>query len=216
MPNYQPKVYRKHGATELTIDAGGRLNAASGSVVFPTNLQRGFIPLLLTDARALSSAENTLGIVVSATAAATVALPSAGGLLHAFSTPRLEMISTVSNQNMVLNWTSGVVTQINWTLPAPPDYDGATGISMHIVAEKASGGATDNKFDMRAWGIGTTDLGSTQSATLTSTPTEYSVDISSAIGAHPTAWNFGLAPIAHTNFTNTVHAAWVEYPKRSS
>lgn len=213
MPNYQPKVYRKHGATEYTIDAGGRLNAASGSIVFPANLQRGHINLDIFSARALASAENIIGASVSATGGN---LGNAiGGLLNANSTPTLSMLTTVSNQQPVLTWASGVVTQINWALSAPRDFNSATALTMHIIAHKASGGATDNKFDFRAWSGTSTDLGSTQSATLTSTPTAYSVNVT-GMGGYPAAWTFGLAPIAHTNFANIVQRAWIEYDKRSS
>ena len=47
---YQPKVYRKQGATafviasggSLEIEAGGSLNLASGAITLPPNLKRGF------------------------------------------------------------------------------------------------------------------------------------------------------------------------------
>jgi hypothetical protein len=210
---YQAKVYRTQGATAFVVDAGGTLNAASGKITLPGNLRRGYWPLDLFSARALSSAENFLGASVSATGGN---LGNAiGGLLNVNSTPTLTMEGTASNQTAVLTWASGVVTQINFSpIGTPPDFNSATAVTFHALAERASDNASNNTIDFRAWSPGTTDLGTT-GATLTSAFTEISAAISGLDG-HPGVWNFGLAPGTHTNNAVRLRAAWIEWDRASS
>jgi len=216
MAGEQTAVYRKQGATELVIDNGGYLNAASGSISLPTNLRRGFYNFDLHSARALSSAENYLGASVSATGGN---LGNAiGGLLNANSTPSLTNLSTAGRM-AVLTWASGNNTEIALgQLGVPPDLNTATGITIHALAERASDNASDNTLDFRFWsGTGTTEMGTT-GATLTTAFTEISISVGATAiaGGHPGVWNFGLAPTAHNNNAVRVAAAWVEWDRRTS
>lgn len=214
--SYQAKVYRTQGASALVIDAGGSLNAASGSLTLPTNLRRGMIPLNLFTARSLSSGEAFNSFNVSATGAA---LPtgSVGGLLGAGTIPALAMNSTV-NQAAYLNWASGQNQAIAFTpIAIPPDFDASGALTIHAFGERASDNASDNKIDFRFWnGSQTTDAGSS-GATMTTAPAEYSVTITTGhLSAHPGYWNVQIAPTAHNNNAVRVYNAWIEYQRTSS
>lgn len=213
--SYQAKVGRKQGATEIFIDAGGRLNAASGSVVLPPSLKRGYIPLDIFSGRILSSGENYFSFNVSATG--NVVPASGGGMLHAGSVPSLTMNSSV-NKAAVLTWASGQVQVVAFPpIPIPMDFSSAGGLTLHAIAERASDNASDNVLDFRFWNGSNASNKGTTGSTLTSTPAEYSAAVSSAeAGGHPGYWNIHLVPGTHTNNAVRVFSAWAEYDKATS
>lgn len=207
-------VYRKQGATELTIDSGGLLNAASGKINLPPNLRRGFIPLDLLSARILSSGEAFFNFQVSAT---MVEPASGGGLLTAGSIPNLAMFTTAA-QAAFINWASGQAQAVRFSpVPIPPDWDSATAFTIHAMAERTSDNASNNVIDMRLWNsTNATEMGTT-GATLTTTPGEISVSVGSTAGAaHPGFLNISFVPGTHTNNAVRVFGAWVEYNRLTS
>jgi hypothetical protein len=209
-------VYRKQGATEMVIDTGGTLNAASGKVNLPPNLKRGFVPLNLFGARALASGETYNSFQVSATGAA---LPtgSVGGLLAAGTVPFLGAFSTAAKA-AVVQWASGSVQAIAFPpIPVPPDFSSAGGLSIHAIAERTSDNASDNVLDFRFWANTNASNKGTTGATMTTTPAEYSAAVSSAeAGAHPGSWNVHIVPGTHTNNAVRLFNAWIEYTRVTS
>lgn len=220
---YIPKVGREQGASTfyvasggtIRVDPGGMINAASGSITLPPNLKRGYVPLDIFAARALSSGEVFFGASVSATGGN---LGNAiGGLLNANSTPTLTMFSTAARAPH-LTWASGDVTAIAFPpVPIPPDFSSAGGLSIHAVAERSSDNASNNVLDFRFWAnTNATEQGTTGS-TMTTAPAEYSVVVSSAeAGAHPGVWNFQIVPGTHTNNSVKVYSAWAEWDRKTS
>lgn len=235
-PTYQPKVYRQQGATAFVVASGGTLsiepggnfalageflaaagstmNLASGALRLPTNLRRGYIPLSMFAARSLSSAETIGGVTVTASTPLSQAI---GGLLHAGSTPTLTMNSS-DNHAAILTWASGVVTAVAFPpLPIPPDFSSAGGLSIHAIAERTSDAASNNVLDFRFWANENTSNKGTTGSTMTSTPAEYSITVSSAeVGAHPGTWNITIVPGTHTNNAVRMWNSWVEYDRRTS
>lgn len=220
---YQPKVYRKQGATAfviasggaLEVEPGGSINLASGALTLPPNLKRGYIPLDIFSARSLSSGEVFFGASVSATGGN---LGNAiGGLLNLNSAPTLTMVSTAVRAPQ-LTWASGDVTAIAFPpLAIPPDFSSAAGLSIHAIAERTTDNASNNVLDFRFWANANATEQGTTGSTMTSTPAEYSALVSSAeSGAHPGTWNIQIVPGTHTNNAVRVFSAWVEYDRRTS
>ena len=221
---YQPKVYREQGASALVIasggtlrvEAGGTLNLASGTLSLPTNLRRGFVPLDIFAVRTLASGETFQSFNVSASGAA---LPtgSVGGLIGAGTIPALAMFSTAAMAPHAL-WASGEQAAIAFPpVPIPPDFSSAGGLTIHAIAERSSDGASNNVLDFRFWAnVNATEQGTTGS-TMTTTPAEYSITVSSAeAGAHPGVWNIQIVPGTHTNNKVRLFSAWAEYDRASS
>jgi hypothetical protein len=222
-PTYQPKVHRRQGGNTLVVasggvidvEPGGSINFSSGSLTLPPNLKRGFIPLDILAARAQSSSGEMLGASVSATGGNLV--NAIGGLLNLNSTPILNFNSSL-NRSPTLTWASGVVTPITFPpIPIPPDFSSAGGLSIHAMAERASDNASNNVLDFRFWANQNTSEKGTTGTTMTTTPAEYSITVSSAeVGSHPGTWAVGLVPGTHTNNAVFVFGAWIEYERATS
>lgn len=219
----QARIYRKQGATgfvvasggEITVEAGGEINASAGMLTLPPNLKRGFLSLDILSARSLASGENY--ITANVTVTGTNLGASIGGILHAGSVPTLTVNSTDA-RGAVLTWASGQTPVIAFPpVPIPPDFSSAGGLTYHALAERTSDNASNNVLDFRVWaGQTATNVGTT-GTTMTTTPAEYSITVASgSVGAHPGVWNFHLVPGTHTNNAVRVFAAWVEYDKRTS
>lgn len=220
---YQAKVGREQGASAffvasggtIRVDPGGHINVASGSITLPANLKRGYIPLDIFAARALSSAEAFLGASVSATGGNLA--NAIGGLLNANSTPTLTMFSTAAMAPQ-LTWASGVGTAIAFPpVPIPPDFSSAGGLTIHAIAERASDNASNNVLDFRFWANQNATEQGTTGTTISSTPGEHSITVAaSEAGGHPGVWSFQLVPGTHTNNAVKVYSAWAEYDRRTS
>lgn len=224
-PTYegQARVYRKQGATAMVIASGGTLevqpggtiNLSSGSITMPTNLAVGYRPLDIFAARVLTSAEQFIGVNFSGSGISLGS--SVGGLLNAGSVPTLTMNSSL-NQAAVLTWASGQTAAIAFPpIGIPPDFSSAGGLEVHLHGSRTSDGASNNAFDVRFWANANTSNKGSSCTTLTTSPTEKFVAISSAeVGAHPGYWNIGIQPGTHTNNAVKLWSAWLEYTKRTS
>lgn len=223
MAGEQAKVGREQGASTffvasggtIRVDPGGHINVASGSITLPANLKRGYVPLDILAARAQTSSGEMIGASVSATGGN---LGNAiGGLLNLNSTPVLNFNSSL-NRAPMLSWASAVVTPITFPpVPIPPDFSSAGGLTIHAIAERASDSASGDPLDFRFWANqNATEQGSTGTS-MTSTPSEHFVTISSAeAGAHPGLWTVGIVPTVHGGNAVRLYGAWIEYDKRTS
>lgn len=210
---YNAKVYRKQGATEMVVDAGGLLNISSGAVSLPTNLAKGFHVFDLLAARELSSGENFMDSSADSTGAANIAQ---GGLLHAGGEPALGMFSSGAHAHRI-RWASGQADAVRLpTFVKPPDFDSSTPVTIHLLAESGSVSG-DAGIDIRVWNdLNTTECGTT-CASFTSAMAEYSISVgASHLSAHPGFLNVTLVPGAHQNDAVDVYAAWLEYGRKTS
>ena len=221
---YQTKVGREQGGSTffvasggfIRVDPGGNINAASGSITLPPNLKRGDVPLDIFAVRTLASGETFQSFNVSASGAA---LPtgSLGGLIGAGTVPNLAMLSTAA-QAPHISWASGQTAVVAFPpVPIPPDFSSAGGLTIHAIAERASDNASNNVLDFRFFANQTATNKGTTGTTMTSTPAEYSITVSSAeSGAHPGVWNFQILPGTHTNNAVRLFSAWAEYSRVTS
>lgn len=213
--SYQANVYRKQGATEMTIDSGGLLNITSGAVALPANLKTGFIPLDLFAARFIASGETINGVTVTASTPLANAI---GGLLHGGSTPILKAFSSGTSGMLCLEWASGDMSEIRWSpMPIPPDFDSSSPLYVCWTGNRGSESASNNTFRVQFFNsTNTTNVGTT-GATMTTQPTEQRICVSATgLTAHPGFWNVGLKPITHTHNPNRIFAAGIEYTRRTS
>lgn len=216
--SYQPKVYRKRGGSEIvvasggavTLESGGALNVASGGVVtvasggsliLPTALRKGIIPLGLSVAREIGSNDyiNTAG---------------AGGILTKDTTPILERVNGATDKKTRLRWAAANVDEIAWDLHYPPDLDDTAPLIIYIRA--AMGGASDTPLIALSFfeGLGDTNAGGNTAAVTGTVIATYSVTILAAdVGAVPNGASIGLVPAAHGTDTFNLYGAWVEYQK---
>jgi len=152
----QAKVYSKQGSTELTIDAGGYLNAASGKVTMPGVLGKGYIDLPLAAALEAASADSI-------------------NALTSGTNPSISRINAGTDPKGQIYWSSNA-DKVQWDIMLPHDLSTAGGMILNLYGE-ASG--TANTWGVGIFfGVGDADAGTT--GPLTSTPANCSIAISSA------------------------------------
>src|SRR3990167_8311257 len=132
----QSRVYRRQGATEITVASGGRvvveaggvLDASAGAVTLPCSQMQGRIDLgpYIFAARQLASAETLTtasGSVVNPDGAAAVALVS------------------TADQSLHLNFASAVVAGIKLPpIAVPTDLSTAGGMTIGLFGESIGAG----------------------------------------------------------------------------
>lgn len=222
--SYQPKVYRQQGATAIVVasggtilvEPGGHIDASTGRITLPAGQRRGLVQLDIFSARTLSSGEAFNSFNVSATGAA---LPtgSVGGLIGAGTVPFLAMNTTL-NQAAHVQWVSGQTGALAFTpMAVPQDFNSSAALTIHAIAERTSDNASNNVLNFRFWAGSQTTNGGTTGSTMTTTPAEYSISVTTAhLLAHPSYWNVQLAPGTHTNNAVRLFNAWLEYDRLSS
>lgn len=161
----------------------------------------GYIPLPLTQARALAAAD------VPGTSATLW-----GGLLHKTSVPILEG-GGLSGTPLRINFAGGGQGTIAWDVTLPPDCD--TGAPVYLKADLATvaAGTETPGFSVKTtWG-GTTVV----SDTLTQSGTARAVDSATIAAADVPAdvfsANVALIPGTHANDILYLYGAWLEYTK---
>lgn len=219
----QARVYRKQGATAqviasggtLEVQAGGVIDVSSGSIVLPANLKRGFAPLNMFSARIMASGENFFDIVVNTTGASLNA--SVGGMLHAGSVPALQTGTTAARGSLI-SWASGQQQVVAFPpVPIPPSFSSAGGLVIHAIAERASDNASNNVLDFRFWANQNATNKGTTGSTMTSSPADYSITVSSAeAGGYPGTWQVHIVPGTHTNNAVRLFNAWLEFDTKTS
>lgn len=194
----QAKVYRKQGATEMTIDSGGYLNAASGKVKMPPNLARGYANLSPLGYKATATAS---GIVTAMTSGTTALV----GLVN----------NGIATGAPAYRWSTNNGARLYfapWRIP--DDLSTADVLKVHYNAENVSGATYDCNVTVHGGGTATANLGTT--GALSSTPVERSISIASgsipASGLLAVAW----APTSGATSAVYLYAAGISYGKKTS
>ena len=182
------------GTTEL---ADANVTAAKLTATLAT----GFIPLDLTTARILATnaIQNT----------------TEGGVPDGNTTPILARVNGATDIALRLTWAATVVTEIQWSVPKPPDLDAAADVTVHLMLAKD---ANDNSSAVVAVkffdGVGDTNAGSNTAALDAAALAEYIVTVDKDdVAAAPGFFNVALVPGAHAADAVYCYAAWIEYTR---
>ncbi len=190
---YNGKVYRKQGATEMTIDAGGYLNAASGKVTLPGTLMQGCINLPLGDAMEVSSADS-----LNALTSGTV--------------PLIGRINAGTDPKGRISWTSNA-DPIQWDVMPPPDMSTVDGLTLGLYGEISSGAVNGWVADVR-FGVGDANAGAT-AGPITSSPSLMTIAVASGNVIANTPFAVILS-LASATGTVSLYGARVVYTKKTS
>ena len=201
---YQTPIYQAQGGAELHISTAGRLIVHEGGSV----LVQGSIPLDFSRARTISS---TSGEGFSS---ANLGYVSSG------TTPAYAVVST-TDRTMRLQWASASVAGIQLpTIPVPPDFSTANGLSIQLLAGKpSSSGSTAVKFDVQFWaGIGETESGTVTANITSSTPGIFNVAVPASALISASAggcWTVAVVPSTHDVDPVYIHTGQINYTRSS-
>jgi predicted RecA/RadA family phage recombinase len=181
-------------------------NLGTGSVTavkLSATLKTGFIPLDISNAVILSSnaVQNT----------------TEGGRPDGNTTPILARVNGATDIAFVLTWAATVVTEIQWSVPLPPDLDDAGAIVMHLWLEKDANTDTAAVVAVKLFqGKGDSNAGGNTGALSSATGAEYTVTMAAgdvlAQSAAPFL-NVALVPGTHANDAVRCYAAWLTYTR---
>jgi hypothetical protein len=201
----QAKVYVKQGATEQVIDAGGYFNAASGAVLMPGSLAKGYIDLgpYIFQARKMASGETLT------TASGSVIDPDVGSVA----------LTSTGDQSLYVGWASAAVNGIKLPpIAMPGDMSTAGGVTIGLYGEtvgSASAADTKDALDIRCWmDVGDTEMGSTH-PDFTSTPALRTITLTSA-NVSTGILNITLVPEAHAARAIRLYGGRIGYTKKTS
>ncbi len=197
---------------DATIASGGALTIASTSIeagMLGANLATGFINLDLHTLREIASNDyQALGA-------------TEGGHLATDSVPDLYRVNGATDKAAKVEWKATETDEVQFAPVAiPPDYDNtADTMSVHCIWTKGSNTDTSMVVDVQVFsGFGDTEMGGNTAAINVAADTvfESSVALTGAnVGAHPGFLNIILVPGAHANDVLRLHAAWIEYPRKT-
>lgn len=193
------------GSGTLGTGTVGTTNLASGAVTdekLGGNLAIGFIPLDITTVRIISSnaIQNT----------------TEGGVPDGNTTPILARVNGATDKALRLTWAATVETEVQFApVPKPPDLDGATDLTIHLLVAKDANNDATAAIDVQVFdGVGDTEMGGNTAAITETTPTEKTVTIAHAnVGDPPGVLNISLVPGTHANDAIYLYAAWIEYTR---
>lgn len=190
-----------------TLGAGtvGNSNLAVDSVDEDNlfgNLKLGFIPLDIGSLRIIAA--NVIGNT------------SEGMLLDGNTAPSFQRVNSATDKALRVIWAASSSVEVQFPpVPKPPDLDGATALTIHLLVAKDTN--TDNAvtIDIQVFdGIGDTECGAATAALATASLTEYSASVSASdLGDAPGFLNIALVPGTHTTDAIHLHAAWIEYTR---
>lgn len=201
---YQVPIYHKQGGDELHISSNSRLVVdSSGSV-----LVQGSVPLDFSRARTISS---TAGEGFSSANL---------GYLSSGTAPAMAVVST-TDRTMRVQWASATIGGIQFpTIPVPPDFSTANGLTIELLAGKpSSSGSTATNFDVQFWaGVAATESGTVTANVTSSTPGVYSVAIPATALLAASAggcWTVAIVPSTHDVDPMYIHTAQINYTRSS-
>lgn len=213
----QSRVYRRQGATEITVASGGRVvveaggridvsgqivmqaggvfDASAGAITLPGVLREGVIDLRLGDAWEVSSADS-LNPLTSGT------------------NPSIGRVNAGTDPKGRIAWTSaaGGADKIQWDVHLPTDLSTAFPLRLQLYGEVASGAVNGWDADV-FFGVGDADAGST--VALTSSPANSTISIASGDIIANTPVAIAVGPVSATG-TVTLYGARLVYTKRTS
>lgn len=181
----------------------GKLGAAAvDSSALSANLIAGFIPLSILSARKDGTSSGP-GIIVSTA-----------------SVPKLTNLGTASGKEIsVLTWaaggSSGASAKVGWSVPVPDDFDSATGWSVHFYGEKTSGNEVPVLTAHVRVGTATAEKGGAASGVFTSSPSDMSFNVASAVVLGPGVLNISAEINTNTSAAVRLQSGWVKYRRKS-
>lgn len=203
----QSRVYRRQGATEITVasggrvvvEAGGQIDASAGAMTLPGSLGRGYIPLV------------PIGVKTTATASGIVPITATS------VNPKLTNPDITSGY---LGWewstAAGNINDLYFApIRVPSDLATAGGLSVHVVASGAAANATNAlNVRMRA---GTATAAILTTHVLAAAPVETTAVIASGSVPATGFMSFSAAPEnAHASGNVRLLAAGLSYQRRTS
>lgn len=194
----QAKVYAKQGATEFTIDAGGRLNAASGEIVFPGALARGYDAL------------TAIGAKTTATSSGISAITGASG-----TTALVGMVNVGVSGPVGYRWATNNGFRLYFApWRVPNDLSTADPLYVIYTGENTSGATRDCNVIIHGGVTATANLGTT--GALTSTPIERTITVAS--GSIPSSGSMTVAWAPTSGATGAVYlyGVGISYAKKTS
>lgn len=140
-------------------------------------------------------------------------LAAHGGILASDSTPILERVNGATDKALRVKWAASDSNEAQFPpIPMLPGMNGATDITLHLLAKMS--GATDTPtIDVQVYdAIGDTEMGGATAA-LSSSLQELTVTLAAAnLSGHPSGFlNVSLVPGTHTTDAIELYAAWLEY-----
>lgn len=211
MPN--TKIYRDQGGAVETIGVGGSLNVygtvtmKAGST-FDASLLGvglGFIPLDLNTCRILTS-----NAIINTTEA---------GLPDGNTDPLLARVNGATDIAARLVWAATSVVEVQFSPVAlPPDIDDGLTLTVNLLIAKDTNTDTTAVVAVKIFqGIGDTNAGGNTAALAVATLAKYSVTMAAAdLAAYPSMLNIALVPGTHGTDAIRLHAAWIEYTKKTT
>lgn len=183
------------GTTQLA-DAGVTAAKLSSTLI------KGFIPLDITMLRIIAT--NAIGNT------------SEGMLLDGNTAPSLARVNGATDKALRVAWAASSSIECQFPpVPKPPDLDGASALTIHLMMAKDTN--TDNTVtvDVQVFdGVGDTECGAATAALSAATIAEYSASVSAGdLGDHPGFLNISLVPGTHTTDAIYLYAAWIEYTR---
>lgn len=166
-------------------------------------LKKGFIPLDITTARIIAT-----NAIQNTTEAGVPDGNTAG--------PKLERVNGATDKALRLVWAATEVNEIQFNpVPKPPDLDGASALTVHLLVDKDTNTDTSANIDVQVFdGIGDTECGAATAAITETTITEKSISVAAGdLGDHPGVLNIALVPSAHANDALRLYGAWIEYTR---
>lgn len=185
-----------------TVSATNLASASVTAVKLSSTLIKGFIPLDIASLRIIVT--NAIGNT------------SEGMLLDGNTAPILQRVNGATDKALRVTWAASSSIECQFPpVPKPPDLDGATALTVHLLLAKDTN--TDNTVtvDIQVFdGVGDTECGAPTAAVATATLTEYSASVAAGdLGDHPGFLNISLIPGTHTTDAIYLYAAWVEYTR---
>ena len=195
MSSGQTPIHMDQGGSSMHIDASGHLDISSGRVTFPTNLARGYIPLVPAGTKTTATASGIVSLLTS-------------GLAPSMKT--FEVTSGV----LAIQWATANVNPVVFqNVRVPDDLSTAVPLRLLFTAENASAATDDLNWQIRA-GTATANLGAT--VALSTTPIERTVSVAS--GSVPSSGFIVVAVFPGTHATGVVSlfTAGLSYGKKTS
>ncbi len=139
------------------------------------------------------------------------AIAAVGGLLASDSLPSLQHVNGATDKSLVINWAATSVTEIQWQITSPEDFDPSAPVYVNVIAYM--GGATDTPTLTVAFfeGFGGTNLGGATAA-LSTTKAKKFVSVA-ATATTPAQWAISVVPGTHGTDAVKIIGAWVSYTK---
>lgn len=199
-------------ATDTPVDtadlAAGAVDAAAidagavTAVKLEGNLAVGFIPLDITTARVIASN--------------AIANTTEGGVPDGNTDPILARVNGATDKTLRLTWAAGSSVEIQFApIPKPPDMDGATAATVHLMLAKDTNTDTGAVVAVSIWdGVGDANAGGNTAALAAAALAEKSVTFAAAdLAAPPGFFNVSVIPGTHAADAIYLYAAWIEYAR---